>query len=105
MFAPPGKKRQFMGNEIAQWREWNHDRSLDWHLTQWKDHEGGLHATGGPHRAAECARARVPPPPPGRPHPSPEARSRAPPDRLRLARLRVAGAERLGEQQHRLPPP
>jgi 1,4-alpha-glucan branching enzyme len=29
-----------MGNEIAQWREWNHDVSLDWHLLQWADHRG-----------------------------------------------------------------
>jgi 1,4-alpha-glucan branching enzyme len=21
-----------MGHELGQWREWNHDRSLDWHL-------------------------------------------------------------------------
>jgi 1,4-alpha-glucan branching enzyme len=29
----PGKKLIFMGMEIAQWREWDHDRSIDWHLT------------------------------------------------------------------------
>ncbi len=40
MFGHPGKKLHFMGNEIAQWREWNHDVSLDWHLLQWRDHQG-----------------------------------------------------------------
>ncbi|MCJ7829839.1 MAG: 1,4-alpha-glucan branching protein GlgB [Desulfobacterales bacterium] len=33
MYAQSGKKLLFMGGEIGQWREWNHDRSLDWHLT------------------------------------------------------------------------
>jgi 1,4-alpha-glucan branching enzyme len=32
MFTQPGKKLLFMGGEIGQWREWDFDRSLDWHL-------------------------------------------------------------------------
>jgi 1,4-alpha-glucan branching enzyme len=32
MYAQPGKKLMFMGGEIAQWREWAHESSLDWHL-------------------------------------------------------------------------
>jgi 1,4-alpha-glucan branching enzyme len=42
MYGHPGKKLLFMGAEIAQWREWNHDQSLDWHMLQWRDHQGIL---------------------------------------------------------------
>jgi 1,4-alpha-glucan branching enzyme len=38
MYAHPGKKLLFMGGEFAQWAEWNHDRSLDWHLIDQPEH-------------------------------------------------------------------
>jgi len=39
-WAQPGKKLLFMGGEFAQRDEWCHERSLDWHLTQWEPHAG-----------------------------------------------------------------
>jgi len=40
MFGHPGKKLLFMGDEIGQWREWNHDASLDWDLLEQPAHKG-----------------------------------------------------------------
>jgi 1,4-alpha-glucan branching enzyme len=39
-YAQPGKKLLFMGGEIGQWNEWNHDASLDWHLLDLPLHSG-----------------------------------------------------------------
>ncbi|MCU0787957.1 MAG: 1,4-alpha-glucan branching protein GlgB [Verrucomicrobia bacterium] len=40
MWGWPGKKTLFMGSEFGQSSEWAYDKSLDWHLTQYLDHEG-----------------------------------------------------------------
>jgi 1,4-alpha-glucan branching enzyme len=43
MWTHPGKKLLFMGGDIGQWREWHHERELDWWLTHETDHAGVQH--------------------------------------------------------------
>jgi 1,4-alpha-glucan branching enzyme len=40
MYTHPGKKLLFMGGEFAQWREWTHDESLEWHALEYDAHRG-----------------------------------------------------------------
>jgi 1,4-alpha-glucan branching enzyme len=40
MWAHPGKKLLFMGQEFAQRREWNEDRGIDFDLLQYPPHKG-----------------------------------------------------------------
>lgn len=40
MYTHPGTKLVFMGGEIGQSGEWNHDKSLDWHLLEHAPHKG-----------------------------------------------------------------
>ena len=40
MFVHPGKKLLFMGGEIGQWREWNHDWQVDWEVLGDSRHAG-----------------------------------------------------------------
>ena len=39
-WAQPGKKLLFMGGEIGQWREWNHEGSVDWDFARHGNHKG-----------------------------------------------------------------
>ena len=43
MWAHPGKQLLFMGGELAQAREWNHDAQLDWDLLDDPGHLGVQH--------------------------------------------------------------
>jgi 1,4-alpha-glucan branching enzyme len=40
MWSHPGKQLIFMGGEIGQWREWNHDAQVDWDLLEHPEHAG-----------------------------------------------------------------
>jgi 1,4-alpha-glucan branching enzyme len=42
LYAHPGKKLLFMGCELGQWAEWNHESSLEWHLLKYQSHYGLL---------------------------------------------------------------
>ena len=39
-WASPGKKLLFMGGELAQWREWDHEGTVDWPLLDDEAHAG-----------------------------------------------------------------
>jgi 1,4-alpha-glucan branching enzyme len=40
MYAQPGKKLLFMGDEFGQWPEWNHESSVQWHALADRFHAG-----------------------------------------------------------------
>ncbi len=46
MWGQPGKQLLFMGGEIAQGPEWNHDASIAWHQLDIPQHEGMLRWVG-----------------------------------------------------------
>ena len=47
-----------MGGEFGQWREWNHDRSLDWHLLDDPMHAGAAALRAGSELALPRASRR-----------------------------------------------
>jgi 1,4-alpha-glucan branching enzyme len=40
MYGQPAKKLLFMGGEFGQWREWDHEKGLDWSLIEFPFHAG-----------------------------------------------------------------
>jgi 1,4-alpha-glucan branching enzyme len=57
MWAHPGKNLLFMGCEIAQEREWSHERSLDWHLLEDPGHAGVQRVVGDLNRVLKATPA------------------------------------------------
>ncbi|MCA9717702.1 MAG: alpha amylase C-terminal domain-containing protein, partial [Myxococcales bacterium] len=43
-YTMPGNKLLFMGAELGQVAEWDHDRSLDWHLREHGPYHAGIEA-------------------------------------------------------------
>ena len=43
MYCHPGAKLNFMGNELAHYREWDESRQLDWNLLTYPLHDGFYH--------------------------------------------------------------
>ena len=72
MWAHPGKKLLFMGGEIAQEQEWNHDASISWDLLDNPAPRGDPEARPRPQShlcgraGAACARTTIPARSPGR---------------------------------------
>ncbi len=50
-WALPGKKLLFMGSELGQWGEWDHDGQVDWHLDHDLAHAGVRRWLGDLNRA------------------------------------------------------
>ena len=50
MYAHPGTKLLFMGAEIAQYEEWNHDQDLRWHLLEHAPNQGVFRLIGALNR-------------------------------------------------------
>jgi 1,4-alpha-glucan branching enzyme len=40
MYGHPGKKLLFMGGELGQWKEWDHDESIEWDVLQFPYQNG-----------------------------------------------------------------
>ncbi|MEX0682846.1 MAG: 1,4-alpha-glucan branching protein GlgB [Dehalococcoidia bacterium] len=40
MYSQPGKKLLFMGGEFGQWKEWDHESTLDWAALESEFHKG-----------------------------------------------------------------
>jgi 1,4-alpha-glucan branching enzyme len=57
MYAQPAKKLLFMGGEFAQWAEWSHEASLEWHLLQHESHRGVQNWMADLNRAYRAERA------------------------------------------------